>query len=260
MKKKARIALFAIIIIGILILLYIPNYKIDKTFTYEIDKEKGEAIITGYLADDAARDRYNDGEDEQLTFPEKIVVPKKIKGYPVKAIGDRAFEWAKAKEIILPDTVEKIGHSAFFHCEELEAISGTDNVEVVEDFGFAGCGKLEELELPKLHSVGESVFSGDENLKEAVFPEGIQVLPYAMCMRMKQLTTVYIPESVETMESRVFAFCDSLEMIHIPPNVTNIHPGTFEGIEDQITIVGVKESYAHEYALKKDIKFIEAEQ
>ena len=65
--------------------------------------------------------------DDYLTL-EKIIndtenkvvdLPTEIEGLKVKALGDKAFENAKLKKIIIPETVETIGVSCFANCSNL---------------------------------------------------------------------------------------------------------------------------------------------
>ena len=87
-------------------------------------------------------------------------------------IGSSAFEWAKAKEIILPDTVA-----------------------CIEDSAFGDTEKLQELYMPKLREIGECAFAGN-GIKEIKLPENMKVIPASMCMGMESLVKVEIPEGL----------------------------------------------------------------
>lgn len=261
MQKKLLTALIILLVIGVFLAIYIPQYQIDQMFTYEIDKEKGEVTITEYLGDDNAREEYwrNERlgrENNVLVFPEKVEVPEKIKGYPVTSIGRRAFEWSKMKEVVLPDTVIRIEHSAFFHCENLEKMTGLENVKVLEDFALAGCENLQELDMPNLEEAKHAAFSGVDKWETITLP-GMKVIPDMLCFGMKKLKSVEIPDGVEIIEGNVFDFCDSLQEIYIPPSVTEISIYNFHDIKDQVTILGEKGSYAEEYASEMGMSFRE---
>lgn len=262
MRKKLLTALIILLVIGGFLAIYIPQYQIDQMFTYEIDKEKGEVTITGYLGDDNAREEYwrNERlgrENNVLVFPEKVEVPGKIKGYPVTAIGRRAFEWGKMKEVALPDTVVRLEYSAFAHCEDLEMLSGVENVKVLEDYALLDCKNLKQPDMPHLEEVSHASFAGLHKWETVIFPANIKVIPSWLCMDMDGLKTVNIPEGVEIIEGNAFGFCDSLQEIYIPPSVTEISRPNFAEIEDKVTILGEKGSYAEEYATEVGISFRE---
>lgn len=52
MKKKISIfiCVFGVLLISCLFIV-LSKYRLNQTFTYEIDKEKGEVTITAYLGD-----------------------------------------------------------------------------------------------------------------------------------------------------------------------------------------------------------------
>ena len=244
MKRKKIVTAVIILMICIAAVIFIRWHKIDSTFTYEIDKDNGTVTITGYLGDDRARERNNVNPD----FPEKIEIPASIKGYPVTAIGDNAFTFALAKEIVMPDTVRKIGDEAFLSCIYLETIKGTEHVEVIGKFAFSKCVELQELYLPCLVEIGERAFSENDKMQEIIIPDTVKVIPEYMCAYMDGITKVEIPEGVESIGECAFSGCNSLEEIYIPASVTQISPYAFSGIEGQITIFGEKGSYAEWYA------------
>lgn len=260
MKKNIlKILLVVLAVVSMVaIIWYIPTYQAGKIFTYEIDKEKGEVTITGYKADYDAKVSYNNKETDELSFPKAVEVPDKIMGYPVTTIGENAFEWAYAEKIILPDTVVTVDDNAFFHCERLTEITGTENIVAIGDYAFSGCVLLEEIALPEAKEMGKSIFPGCEKMEKVVIPDTMTYIPETMCMGMDSLTVVEIPESVEYIDTFAFAFCDKLEKIYIPSSVTEISDSAFLEIEAQLTIYGEKGSCAEKYATEAGIGFIES--
>ena len=92
-------------------------------FRYRL--ENGGAIITGYR-----------GECALLT------VPKTLDGYPVIAIGERAFEGATFSAVVLQEGVSSIGWFAFYGCENLINVTLPESVSSIGYAVFDGCGDL----------------------------------------------------------------------------------------------------------------------
>ncbi len=69
-----------------------------------------------------------------------VKIPERLGGYPVCAIGDRAFaDHAKITSIELPGTVKQIGWFAFSGCVSLELVSIPDSVEAISYGAFQNC-------------------------------------------------------------------------------------------------------------------------
>jgi hypothetical protein len=88
------------------------------TFTYTLSAE-GNAIITGYT-----------GDDETLVFPTSI------DGHCVTEIADSAIA-CTSKEIIIPETITKIGWFAFSECTKLKSITIPQSVTKI---GYSAFG------------------------------------------------------------------------------------------------------------------------
>lgn len=251
MKKK--ISIF-ICILGVLLIsclfIVLSKYRLNQTFTYEIDKEKGEVTITAYLGDAKKR------EEKKYNYTKCVKVPEKIDGYPVTTIGKRAFQWGKAETIILPESITTIEEDAFFGCKNLQTIEGIESVETIGDGAFYMCYFLEEWDLSNVKELGEGAFAQCNTMNKLEIPEGINVIKSSLCCRMGSLSEVKLPDSVITLESSSFRNCSSLKEIYLSPNVKEISEDAFGNIEDQLTIYGEGGSYAEEYAAKKGIKFV----
>ena len=92
-------------------------------FRYRV--ENGGAVITGYSG----------GQD-------LLSIPQTLDGYPVIAIGERAFEGASFTAVILPEGITSIGWFAFFECERLINVTLPTSVSSIGYAVFDGCGEL----------------------------------------------------------------------------------------------------------------------
>ena len=95
--------------------------------------ENGNAIITRCTAE----------------YPEEIVIPDTIDGYPVTEIQTDAFYGCtQLKKVTLPANLKKIGNSAFYMCEGLKEIVIPDGTEKIDEFAFYFCSNLTEITIP----------------------------------------------------------------------------------------------------------------
>lgn len=77
----------------------------------------------------------------------------------LKEIPDKAFLQSYLSGLILPDSLEAIGISAFQN-NGFEEIVIPDNVKSIKDGGFMDCSSLKTITLPaSLHSIGFSAFA-----------------------------------------------------------------------------------------------------
>ncbi len=79
-----------------------------------------------------------------------VVIPEKIKGYTVTAVGYCAFDnHDKMVSIQLPNTITKIGDYAFCECSKLKNINIPDGVTSIGECAFYYCISLKSIRLPK---------------------------------------------------------------------------------------------------------------
>ncbi|MBE5811817.1 MAG: leucine-rich repeat domain-containing protein, partial [Clostridiales bacterium] len=101
-------------------------------FTYTISD--GKVTITGF------------DSSSGLT---KVVVPGRIEGLPVTAIGSNVFSnYAGLADLILPQGLESIGAEAFSNCDGLTTIVIPNTVTFIGDTAFSGCDNLTKVTTP----------------------------------------------------------------------------------------------------------------
>lgn len=106
-----------------------------------------------------------------------------------------------------------------------------DSVTKIESSAF-WLSALESVKIPNnMRTIGNQSFSGCRNL-----------------------VNVEIPDSVRKIEDGAFFYCTNLLGVKIPNSVTEIEKGAFgyaQDIKYDVTIYGVKDSEAENYAKKK---------
>jgi len=106
---------------------------------------------------------------------ESVIIPDKIRGYPVISIGGFAFDsCSNLTDIILPNSVTSIGASAFSNCISLRSIIIPASVILINDY----------------------VFSWNNNLKSIIFKS--KIAPEINVHTFEHILsdyTIYIPEN-----------------------------------------------------------------
>ena len=143
-----------------------------------------------------------------------VVIPSKINGTTVKAIGHVAFQNSAVTSVTIPDSITSIPDAAFANCSQLTNISIPNSVTYIGYSAFSSCTSLKSITLPSsLSSISEALFSG-----------------------CSQLTTIHIPDSVSSIQSYAFCACENLKTIRIPVSVTSIGSYAFDGCPSSMTV------------------------
>ena len=152
---------------------------------------------------------------------------------------DNAAPWAayadNIENIVIEKHVKTIGAYAFSGLEKLVSVSFNEEseLEVIEEYAFAGCKELTEIKLPeKLEKLGEAAFADCEKLRSVELPESLVEF---------EIITIK-PENEEELEDR--------EPVEI-----------FDGCDMSIlTLTVVKGSAAEAYAVDNGITVVYAEE
>ena len=143
-----------------------------------------------------------------------------IRDGTVRIAGD-VFKEHAITSVQLPDSLQKIGNSAFQSCKELKEITFPEGLTTIDDLAFYYCTQLENTVLPEnLKFLGNSAFYACASLTEITVPEGITWMSgtFANCY---SLHTLNLPNSLTYM-SGVVEGCRSLETLHLPAKLADI--------------------------------------
>ena len=167
--------------------------------TDEIYQAKGY-IVVGKGAEILTReDVYDDvcGKDDEYDFDERLNGGKIKIADSVKEIDEGAFEDTGIESVILPESVIKIGESAFKYCGNLSSINFPDSVKIIEDCAFENCA-LKSVIIPNsVESIGCQAFYFCP-LESVVIPSSVKTIgDLAFCNYFCPLDTVVIPKSVK---------------------------------------------------------------
>ncbi len=169
--------------------------------------------------------------------------------------------FSSLKKVIIPNTVNYIGHGAFLSCRSLRSItiSGPDmkhdqELKLCSD-AFRRCSSIEdiyisrdistyggrhifgsddrymagtELIVSEMKCIPKYLFEGFKNLTSvritSGFTRSIEAYAFSEC---ENLISVYIGTGVDTIGFRAFGSCSKLEEIYIPNSIKNIRPDAF---------------------------------
>jgi len=180
-------------------------------------------------------------------------IPSEIDGCPVVAIGDKAFESKHLpKEIILPDSIRKIGEFAFADCYVEDPIMYITKIIIgknVEEIGEGAFMNIPNATIslaednPHYKFVDNSLYTKDMktlllhrgSLSYFDFPKTLERIGAgAFAGRRFSTLELVIPDGV-TLGEGVFANTD-IEVVVLPSDLTEIPPNLFFGCSQLMNV------------------------
>ena len=146
--------------------------------------------------------------------------------YAVTAISENAFAYSKVTEVVIPNSVTKIGEKSFFYANDLADVTLPLDLTEIPDYCFAGT-----------------------NIVNIVIPEGVKDLGYGTFQDCSQLHTVILPASLKYIDDFAFDGCHNLYEIYSAASEAPITIGdnTFGGVED-VDLVVIDEETMDSYS------------
>lgn len=171
----------------------------------------GKAAITGYTGKDT-----------------KVVIPNEIDGFTITEIAYKAFfDKDDIVSVTIPDTVKKIGESAFCGCCCLSEVVIPETVEEIGEEAFHECARLSDGNgFLIVRDVLYNYFGENE---EVIVPDGVKTIG-CYCFSGDDIKTVTLPDSVCKIEESAFYLCKNLT-VYIHSMKCDIDGGAFDGCE-----------------------------
>ena len=127
--------------------------------------------------------------------------------------------------IVLPSSLKKIGLSAFQNCPKLTEIRIPASVREIGNAAFCTYGDSLKITLTDLKAwlnveieeiifnSNTTIFLNDEMLKKVVIPDGIKIIKPNAFRGFKDITSVHIPASVDSIGDDAFLGCTSISKV-----------------------------------------------
>ena len=152
-------------------------------------------------------------------------VKEYVFGEHVTRIGENAFSHNNLTSVTIPASVTNIGYCAFYQCFYLTDIHITDIA--------AWCRIQRESSSNGYYmnpfQVPYHLYLNNEEIKDMVIPDGVEVIEYSAFSGCSELTSVSIPNSVTSIGEKAFAGCVGLTSITLGNNVASIGQMAFFG-------------------------------
>ncbi|MDE7433439.1 MAG: leucine-rich repeat protein, partial [Lachnospiraceae bacterium] len=138
----------------------------------------------------------------------------------------------------------------------LEKIRIGINVQEIRAEAFKDCALLKEIVIPdSVRALGNSVFMNCEELSKVILGNGIETIPSYAFHQCPKLEEIVIPYNVKTIMNNAFSNCVRFSKITIPQVTAKMDTSIFS-YPDNVTIYGVKGSYAETFAKENEITFV----
>lgn len=189
----------------------------------------------------------------------QIELPRGISGI----ISDTFEDCVKLAEITIPRNVQKIGAYAFSGCQSLKKVNIEDiaswclmdlwGYELTSPLAYGADlylngEKLETLNIPdNITILYEYTFAGCGSIVNVIVPDTVTEIEASVFRECSNLESVEISNNVTSIGGSCFAYCSALKNVNIPLNLTEISGSMFYGcsgleeivIPDNITHIGL---------------------
>lgn len=140
----------------------------------------------------------------------KIVIPD-----GVVEIAPGAFSNSCIQEVVFPDSLRKLGMSAFSFCKRLERVDFGRGLKEIGDYDnnncFRGCSKITSLDIPEqVTFISPFAFQKCQQLKTLILHEGIECIEDSAFADSK-IETVEFPASLKCIGT--YAFLDTSQVV-----------------------------------------------
>lgn len=139
--------------------------------------------------------------------------------------------------VVLPNSVTKIGSSAFYQCAKLQSIIIPAGVTEIGKYAFSGCSNLLSIDIPNgVTKIGEAAFNGCSNLQELNLPASMESIDYYAFQGCKEIQKVTLPSSLTKISSSTFNGCTNLQQVTLPNTLEEIEASAFLGCQNLASI------------------------
>ncbi|MCR5338670.1 MAG: leucine-rich repeat protein, partial [Lachnospiraceae bacterium] len=189
------------------------------------NKDSIFAKDSDFVIEDGVLTAYT-GTDSRVVVPDTVT--KIGKSAFVKKEDGTTVDNTTIQSVVITGNVTEIGEYAFGRCTSLVSVTLPDSVKVISKTAFKDCKSLTFVNMPaSLQTIGYQAFYGCEQLTEVVMPDTVTTLGASAFNGCKNLSNVKLSSKLTTIESATFNHCDSLIYVTVPSGVTKIGERAF---------------------------------
>ncbi len=171
------------------------------------------------------------GSTESPAFLKQVIIPD-----TVTRIGNGAFSGQHAlQNIEIPDSVTRIDIGAFSRCSGLESVKLPKELKVIRTSVFNFCSNLKQITIPESVTLIESRAFSDTGLTSVTIPGGAQIGEYAFSGNIA-LKQVILEEGITEIQSGAFSNCLELTDIRFPDTLRLIESDAFAYCERLVSV------------------------
>ena len=119
-------------------------------------------------------------------------------------------------DIVLPNSVKRLGSGVFYGCSEITSITIPNSVTRIDDWVFWGCTGLTSVEIPdSVTQIGKWAFYNCDGLKNIKIGTGVKKIGGSAFADCNYITSITLPAGVTEIGEAVFKNCYRLTNISI---------------------------------------------
>ncbi len=207
------------------------------------------------IAELASNDSYdyaltNDGKAYLLKFKKTAITLNlgSVDNYPIELIGEGVFKsQTSMTSVTFGDNVKVIEKEAFAGCTQLANIYVTAKIREIGQDAFKGTQSLETITVDENNAYFKSVnnvlynyegtrlilCAAKQTANRFVIPDGVETIESFAFYGNKNLETVIIPSSVDTIKTYAFGIT-SIKYLYIPSSVDTIEENAFGSSDNAV--------------------------
>ena len=202
---------------------------------YNGDKAITSAVVSSTAVDLGTNEADINGQEigafQHCWMLKSVLLPRSL-----TRIGHCAFYFCKSLvSIDIPSGVTSIGECAFMHCRALESAAIPEGVVNLPICLFKNCTGLRSVTLPKsLKSIGRAAFdscSSLEGVNGGAVLEGVGEIGHDAFKQCASLKSIKLPRSLKSISERAFLRCAALEVVDLPSSLLSIEGSAFSYCE-----------------------------
>ena len=167
-----------------------------------------------------------------------LKIASALNGIRVDTVADNAFKSKSLSNVklVLPDTIEEIGVSAFENSGISGQITLPKSLTKINDRAFLGSKISGLLVIPSyVHTIGEEAFR-HSNISNIIFNDKLTEIPNAVFAECPSLQKINIPNTIKTIGNNTFGSCPNVSVITVGEGVESIDTNGFDACTNLRTL------------------------